>query len=844
MILKQYYLGCLAHASYLVADPASGVAAVVDPQRDVDAYIDDAHRLGCRIGHVLLTHFHADFLAGHLELRDREQARIYLGARASAEYEFTPLGDREAVAFGGVSLEALETPGHSPESISILVYDLASDRQRPHAVLTGDTLFIGDVGRPDLRASAGWSADQLAGMLYESLHAKLLTLPDETLVYPAHGAGSLCGKNLSTDTVSTIGVQRRYNYALQPMSPEEFVRVVTADQPEPPPYFSYDAVLNAKERPTLEQTLAHELRPLSLDETLALVSSGAVVLDSRDPADFAGAHLAGSVNVGLGGSYATWAGTVLDRELPLVLVADPGREVEAATRLGRIGFDNVAGFIDGGMQALDARPELLARIERVTAVALDEQLAGADPPQVLDVRSEAEWRQARLAGSLNIPLGQLLARLDELAADRVVVVHCETGYRSSIAASLLVRAGRHGIADLVGGIGAWQASRPNGAQAARRVLRERVREGAPTAGMDPRLVIWTDEPLNAETPRELLSGRPLIPNELFFVRNHGPIPEVDPAAYRLTIRGLVGDPLSVSLDDLRQRFEHVTLDAVLTCAGNRRSELSAVAPIHEQVQWGPGATGNASWGGIRLRDVLQAAGLESGAAHVAFTGLDQCTEEGEVTPFGGSIPLTKALSPEVLLADEMNGEPLPPAHGYPLRVIVPGYIGARSVKWLSTITVQSQPSTNYFQARTYRLYPSRIRSETAPEHGFSLGETPVNSVVCEPGEGAVVDGPRVLVRGYALTGGTREIERVEVSLDQGATFVTARLADGDQVGAWRLWEIELELEPGVHELAVRAWDSAAGTQPEGPEAIWNLKGYLNNSWHRIRFTVTGADQPL
>jgi sulfite oxidase len=240
--------------------------------------------------------------------------------------------------------------------------------------------------------------------------------------------------------------------------------------------------------------------------------------------------------------------------------------------------------------------------------------------------------------------------------------------------------------------------------------------------------------------------------------------------------------------------------------------------------------------------VLQAAGLESGAAHVAFTGLDQCTEEGEVTPFGGSIPLTKALGPEVLLADQMNGEPLPPAHGYPLRVIVPGYIGARSVKWLSAITVQSQPSTNYFQARTYRLYPSRIRSETAPEHGFSLGETPVNSAVCEPSEGALVDGPRVLVRGYALTGGTREIERVEVSLDQGATFVTARLADGQQVGAWRLWEIELALEPGVHELAVRAWDSAAGTQPEGPEAIWNLKGYLNNSWHRIRFTVTGADQ--
>jgi sulfite oxidase len=237
--------------------------------------------------------------------------------------------------------------------------------------------------------------------------------------------------------------------------------------------------------------------------------------------------------------------------------------------------------------------------------------------------------------------------------------------------------------------------------------------------------------------------------------------------------------------------------------------------------------------------VLQAAGLDTGAAHVAMTGLDRCTEEGEVIPFGGSIPLTKALAPEVLLADKMNGKPLPPAHGFPLRVVVPGYIGARSVKWLATITVQGQPSANYFQARTYRLYPSRVRSETAPEHGFSLGETPVNSVVCQPGAGAVITGGRVVARGYALTGGTREIERVEISLDRGATFTTARLLDGAQAGAWRLWEAELELGPGPYELAVRAWDSAASTQPENGEGIWNLKGYINNSWHRVRFTVAG-----
>jgi hydroxyacylglutathione hydrolase len=838
VILKQYYLGCLAHASYLIADEASGLAAVVDPQRDVDEYVQDAHRLGCRIGHVFLTHFHADFIAGHLELRDREGARIHLGASAAAEYEFTPLADGESLALGRVRLEVLETPGHSPESISILVHDADGDMQRPHAVLTGDTLFIGDVGRPDLRAAMGWSADQLAGMLYDSLHSKLMCLPDETLVYPAHGAGSLCGKNLSTDTVSSIGVQRRYNYALQPMSRDEFIRLVTAELPETPPYFSYDAVLNTKERPTLDQALEQGLRPLGLSEALALIEAGAEVLDCRDPADFAGAHIAGSVNVGLGGSYATWAGTVLDRERPLVIVADPGREGEAAIRLGRIGFDNVAGFVAGGMQAIEDRLDLLARIERITAVTLAEQLAGATPPLLLDVRAEPEWHEARIEGSLNIPLGQLLGRLDELPREQPVVVHCATGYRSSIAASLLRREGLAGIADLVGGINAWQAS--TGDAASQRPVRERPRGGPPDADKDPALVVWSEEPLNAETPLDVLCASEITPNTLFFVRNHGPIPEIDPAEYRLSVRGLVAEPLTLTLDDLRRRFERVSLDAVLSCAGNRRSELAAIAPIPGQAPWGPGATGNARWGGVRLRDVLQAAGIETGAAHVAFTGLDRCTEEGEEIPFGGSIPLAKALAPEVLLADLMNGGPLPPAHGFPLRVIAPGYIGARSVKWLATITVQSQPSTNYFQARTYRLYPSRVRSETTPEHGFSLGETPVNSAICRPAEGAAVAGPRVLAGGYAITGGTREIERVEVSLDRGATFQTAKLLGGGDAGAWRLWEAELDLGPGPHELAVRAWDSAASTQPENAEGIWNLKGYLNNSWHRVRFTVAGG----
>src|SRR5437764_1999562 len=269
MILNQYYLGCLAHASYLIADQAGGQAAVIDPQRDIEQYLADAERLGCEIRHVFLTHLHADFIAGHLELRDRVDASIHLGAQASAEYPFTPMADGDELELGQVRLSVLETPGHSPESVSILVFDPEHSRTCPYAVLTGDTLFIGDVGRPDLRASLGWSADQLASMLYDSLRDKLLPLPDDTLVYPAHGAGSLCGKNLSTDTVSTIGVQRKYNYALQPMSREEFVRVVTAEQPETPAYFTYDAVLNTKERATLGQVLEEELTPLSLEEALA-----------------------------------------------------------------------------------------------------------------------------------------------------------------------------------------------------------------------------------------------------------------------------------------------------------------------------------------------------------------------------------------------------------------------------------------------------------------------------------------------------------------------------------------------------------------------------------------------
>jgi hydroxyacylglutathione hydrolase len=455
MIFKQFYLNCLAHASYLIGDETTKTAVVVDPRRDVQEYLDEADRHGLTIRHVFLTHFHADFVAGHLELRDRTGADIYLGASAKAEYAFTPMANGATLDIGDVRLEVLETPGHTAESISILVYDFAQDRSKPYAVLTGDTLFIGDVGRPDLRASLGWSAVDLGRLLYRSTRDRLLPLPDETLVYPAHGAGSLCGKKISKDTVSTIGKERQSNYALQPMSESDFIALVTADQPDAPSYFTYDAVLNAKERPTLDHVLEDEVKPLGLDAVLDLVKKGAQVLDVRDPSEFASRHLAGSVNIGLGGQYATWAGTVLDRERPIVIIATPGREGEAALRLGRIGFDNVAGYLNDGMQALRDRDDLLAATPQTSAATVNQWLGTPDAPYLLDVRTPGEWQQQHIEGSVNIPLSRLAARLTEIPRNRPIVLFCAAGYRSSIASSLLQREGLRRLAEMTGGMSAW-----------------------------------------------------------------------------------------------------------------------------------------------------------------------------------------------------------------------------------------------------------------------------------------------------------------------------------------------------------------------------------------------------
>lgn len=456
MFIKQYYLGCLSHASYMIGDEESRTAVIVDPQRDVDAYIRDARERGLTIRDVVLTHFHADFVAGHLELQKRTGASIVLGAHAQAAYPFVPKREGDAIEHGHMRLEVLETPGHSPESISLVAYDTQADADHPKAVLTGDALFVGDVGRPDLMVSQGQSPEQLASQLYDSLHDKLLALPDDTVVYPAHGPGSLCGSGNTTDTTSTIGKERATNYALQPMSREDFVETITNDLPEVPEYFARDAVLNKSQRPTLDDVIARETQPLPIDQVVLLQNQGAQVLDARAPDAFAAGHLSRSINVGLDGRFASWAGQLLDPTRPIVVLAPEGREVEAITRLGRIGFDQVAGFVQGGYSAVAARPELISTTPHVSPAATAEALAGENPPVIIDVRTEDEWNEAHIAGSVNIPLDDLQERAAEVPRDRPVVLHCQSGYRSSMAMSILCAQQDGDIREMTGGIAAWQ----------------------------------------------------------------------------------------------------------------------------------------------------------------------------------------------------------------------------------------------------------------------------------------------------------------------------------------------------------------------------------------------------
>jgi glyoxylase-like metal-dependent hydrolase (beta-lactamase superfamily II)/rhodanese-related sulfurtransferase len=449
MFFKQFYLGCLAQASYLIGD--GGEAAVVDPRRDVEEYLEEARRQGLAIRHVIETHLHADFVSGHRELAARTGARIYFGAKAGAQFDHVAVREGDEIRMGEVVLRFLETPGHTPESVSIVVTD-RSRSEEPEAVLTGDTLFIGDVGRPDL-LGARMSASELASLLYDSLHRKLLALPDATKVFPAHGAGSLCGRNISKETSSTIGEQRRFNYALRPMSREEFVRLATTDLPEAPEYFSRDVAMNREGAGELSRL--PESAALPPDAVARLQSGGAVVLDTRPAAAFGTAHVPGALQIGLTGQFASWAGALLSPEKPIVLVAeDPDQAREARVRLARVGIENVAGYLEGGVAAWESSGRPLAAIDQITVDELERRLEER-AVRVVDVRRPPEWEAGHIADAAHVPLNELRQRAGELEKDRPLALMCAGGYRSSIATSLLEQQGFRRIANVVGGMAAW-----------------------------------------------------------------------------------------------------------------------------------------------------------------------------------------------------------------------------------------------------------------------------------------------------------------------------------------------------------------------------------------------------
>ena len=452
MIFRQHQLACLSLFSYLVGDETTGRAVVVDPQRDISAYLDEARAHGLTIERVIETHFHADFLSGHLELAAATGAVVSYGSEASADFPIDPLAHGQRLSLGDVELEIRHTPGHTPEGISVVVWEHATDPE-PWGVLTGDTLFVGDVGRPDLLTSIGWTADDLARRLYRSLHDQLLSLPDATRVFPAHGAGSACGKAMSDAVSSTIGEQRRQNYALRPMSEDEFVATVTEGHSVAPLYFSFTADSNRRLHELLDDADAPKV--LTVEELEAHQQAGAVVIDGRSPEAFASGHLRGAVNVGLDGRFAEYAGDVARPDEAVIVVADPDRATEAKVRLARIGFDRVLGAVVDVERLLAERPDLAEPARRVASADVATWRRDAPDLQVVDVRNPGEQVAGVVPGAVSMPLARLLEHHAELDPHAPTIVYCAGGYRSSIAASLLRSKGFERVADLQGGFDAW-----------------------------------------------------------------------------------------------------------------------------------------------------------------------------------------------------------------------------------------------------------------------------------------------------------------------------------------------------------------------------------------------------
>ena len=449
MYFEQFYLSCLAHASYMLG--SEGEAVVVDPQRDVEIYLEAAAERGLKIRHIFETHLHADFVSGHKELAKKTGAAIYIGARAEAAFPHVALHNGFAVEFGRGKATVLETPGHTPESICLLITDLEKS-ERPWAVLTGDTLFLGDVGRPDL--SRTHTPQELAGLLYDSLHNQLMTLPDDVVVYPAHGAGSLCGRNMRAEKSSTIGTERLTNYALQIQSREEFVRQLTENLPARPEYFLKDAEINRSGAVGLDEL--PPLRGLAPREVQELIADGTPALDVRPGDSFAAAHVPGSINIGLSGQFATWAGTVLGLEARPILIADTDEQIaEARVRMARVGIDAERGYLAGGVEGWKQAGLPVAQTAQMTV----EELAAAvrhGGIAVLDVRREPERNAGHLSPSSWWPLDRFQAQLPSVQRDVPLAVHCKSGYRSMIACSLLQLAGFENVTNVTGGFDAWE----------------------------------------------------------------------------------------------------------------------------------------------------------------------------------------------------------------------------------------------------------------------------------------------------------------------------------------------------------------------------------------------------
>jgi glyoxylase-like metal-dependent hydrolase (beta-lactamase superfamily II)/rhodanese-related sulfurtransferase len=451
--VERFYLGCLAHASYFIS--SGDIAAIIDPQRDVEIYIEAAARNGAKIAHVIETHLHADFVSGHRELAERTGARIYIGEGSGAAFDHIAVQEGDSIEFGNCRLQFLQTPGHTMESICIAMTDMGLP-ERPALVFTGDTLFVGDVGRPDL--SSSYTPQQLAGFLFHSIRNKLLSLPDDTEIFPAHGAGSLCGRQMSAESSSTIGKERRSNYALQARNCDEFIHLLTDSLPARPEYFAREVELNRQGAAHLDRL--PPLKALSAPQVMGLKSEGAVVVDTRPLRQFAQAHVPGSIHIALTGQYASWAARILGLDTRLVISGeDPDHARESQLRLARVGIENVAGYLQDGIAGWVASGYDTANIPQITVQNLAQLLeTERDQTTVLDVREPSEILEGAIEGSVRIPLGQLAARVDELDRSKLYVTHCKGGYRSSIASSLLGRAGFKAVANLTGGFDAWKAS--------------------------------------------------------------------------------------------------------------------------------------------------------------------------------------------------------------------------------------------------------------------------------------------------------------------------------------------------------------------------------------------------